>query len=174
MRLVRRRSIITLLVIVALFLNAPAASAAQSATWGWTTDSLVMSFYGGIPYRGCEKAKLTVPNSGASGSISARTYTSIVVGFDPCSSSTIPSSLNATTIKTRSQLLRNGGLVAGCSSSMVYNWGGEGQITAATGGGCEKATNADATWTVRGYYGWWDYDDTTWRSETVGAPTIED
>lgn len=174
MRKLRQRALLALFTTIALLANAPAASAAQSATWGWTTDTLVMSFYGGIPYRGCEKATLTVPNSGSSGNISSTTYTTIVVGLDPCTSSSAPSSLNANTIKTRSRVLRNGGLVSGCSSSVVYNSGGQGTISASTGGACDKTSTADATWKVQGYYGWWDYDDLTWRSETVAAPTITD
>lgn len=171
---VRRRATVVLVTTIALLANAPSASAAQSASWGWTTDSFVMSFFGGIPYRGCEKATLTVPNAGSTGNINSTTTTSIVVGLASCSPSTIPSSLNADTIKTRSQVLRNGGLVSGCSSSVVYNSGGQGSISASTGGSCDKTSSADATWTLLGYYGWWDYDDATWRSESVGAPTITD
>ncbi len=115
-----------------------------------------------------------MPNAGSAGDIHSTTSTSIVVGLVSCSSSTLPSSLNPDTIKTRSQVLRNGGLVSGCSSSMVYNGNGEGSISASTGNNCDKTSSADATWKVRGYYGWWDYDDATWRSETVGAPTITD
>ncbi|MEZ5245036.1 MAG: hypothetical protein R2707_08075 [Acidimicrobiales bacterium] len=174
MRRIRHRAAVVLITTIALLANAPAASAAQSASWGWTTDSFVMSFYGGIPYRGCEKASLTVPNSGSSGNIYSSTTTSIVVGFASCSSSSIPSSLNPDTIKTRSQVLRNGGIVSGCLSSMVYNAGGQGSISAATGSSCDKVTSADATWTVHGYYGWWDYDDSTWRGESIGLPTITD
>ena len=174
MRPIRYRAVVVLIATVALLANAPAASASQSASWGWTTDSFVMSFFGGIPYRGCEKASLTVPDAGSTGDIDSTTHTSIVVGLASCSSSTIPSSLNANTIKTRSQVLRNGGLVSGCTSSLVYNASGQGSISASTTSSCEKFSTADASWRVKGYYGWWDYDDTTWRTEVVGAPTIED
>ena len=174
MRRSARRVVVVLVTTLALLANAPAASATQSATWGWTTDSLVMSFWGGIPYRGCEKATLTVPDAGSSGDIHSTTFTTIVVGLASCSSSTIPSSLNANTIKTRTRVLRNGALLTGCSTSVYYNTAGQGLISANTGTNCEKATTADATWRVSGYYGWWDYDDTTWRSETVGLPLIED
>jgi peptidoglycan/LPS O-acetylase OafA/YrhL len=174
MRHVRHRAAVVLIATIALLANAPAASAAQSATWGWTTDTLVMSFYGGIPYRGCERSSLTVPNSGSAGNIYSSTSTSIVVGLASCSWSSIPTSLNPDTIKTRSQVLRNGGLVSGCSSSVVYNAGGQGSISASTGSSCDKASSADATWTLLGYYGWWDYDDSTWRSESIGLPVITD
>lgn len=158
-----------------LLVGAAPASAAQSDSWGWTTDTFVMSFFGGIPYVGCERASLTVPNSGSTGDIDATTTSSIVVGASPtCSGSTIPSSLNANTIRTRARVLRNGVFVSGCTSSMIYNSAGQGSISAATGSGCDKDTSADATWSVRGYYGWWDYDDNTWRGEYVSAPTIED
>lgn len=166
----------TIVAAISLLLaGAPPASAAQSASWGWTTDTFVMSFFGGIPYVGCEKSSLTVPNSGSTGDIGAITTSSIVVGASPtCSGSTIPSALNADTIRTRVRVTRNGAFVSGCTSSMIYNSAGQGTVTAATGSNCDKDTSADATWSVRGYYGWWDYDDNTWRGEYVSAPKIED
>lgn len=134
-----------------------------------------MSFFGGIPYHGCEKATLEVPNAGNTGDIDATTSTSIVVGVGAsCSNSSIPSSLNANTIRTRTLVLRNGYLVSGCATSTTYNSSGQGSISASTSSNCEKTSSANATWTVRGIYGWWDYDDVRWRSETVFEPEIED
>lgn len=159
-------------VVLALLAHAPAVAAAQSSTWGWTTDSFVMSFFGGIPYRGCEKAKLTVPDAGSTGTIRATTWTSIVVGFANCSSSSTPSALNANTIRTRAQVTRNGVLQIGCDTSLVYNANGEGVLTVTDT--CSKASSADATWALIGTYGWWDYDDVTWRGEVVAQPVIVD
>lgn len=158
-----------------LFAGASPAGAVQTASWGWATDTFTMSFFGGIPYRGCERAELQVPNAGSTGDIDAETETSIVVGAGAtCSNSSIPSSLNAYTIRTRTIVLRNGYAVSGCSTSTTYNTNGEGSIAAAVGPNCDKTSSADATWTVRGTYGWWDYDDAQWRSESVNKPTIED
>ncbi len=158
-------------VVLALFFQAPAASAAQSSTWGWTTDSVVMSFFGGIPYRGCEKAQLRVPNSGNTGTVRVTTWTSVVVGFANCTSST-PSALNANTIRTRAQVTRNGVLQVGCDTSLVYNANGQGLLSVTDT--CSKTSSADATWTLLGTYGWWDYDDWTWRGEVVAQPVIVD
>ena len=170
-----RLAAVAAVTVAVLTVGSTPAFAAQTATWGWTTDTFTMSFFGGIPYVGCEKARLTVPNSGSSGDIDAKTWTSIVVGVGAqCSDSTLPSSLNANTIKTRAQVFRNGGLLSGCSSAVVYNSGGQGSISASTGSNCEKSTTADATWTVRGYYAWWDYDDAVWRSEIIARPKIKD
>lgn len=160
---------------IGLILATPsAAAAAQTANWGWTTDDdVVMSFFGGIPYVGCEKAKLTVPNSGSTGTVTAKTWSSIVVGVNPnCSWSTVPSSLNANRIGARTQVTRNGVLQGGCDTGTVQNSSGQGVISAT--GTCTKFSSADATWKLLGTYSWWDYDDTTWRSETIGAPTIVD
>jgi hypothetical protein len=177
MRAARRRisrATITMAVTLALLASAPAASASQSAAWGWTTDTQVMSFFGGIPYRGCEKASLTVPNDGKTGNISSTTQTSIVIGFANCSNSTIPSALNSNTIRTRSSVLRNGNLVLNCQSALVYNSSGQGSVSASTGSSCDKTTTASSTWTVQGYYGWWDYDDVVWRGEWIANPEIDD
>lgn len=159
-----------------VFATASSVAASQSATWGWATDTdNPMSFFFGIPYAGCERATLTVPNSGSTGTVTATTRTSIVIGPGAqCSGSNLPSSLNAFTLRTRAYVLRNGYLVVGCSTPMVYNSSGQGVITASTGSNCQKTSSADATWTVRGVYGWWDYDDARWRSETVNQPAIAD
>jgi hypothetical protein len=170
------RVLVTVVATVGLSINAPAASASVTETWGWTTDTFTMSFFGGIPYVGCEKATLTVPNSGSTGDLDSTTWSSIVVGVGGvCSNSSIPSSLNNNTIKTQSKIFRNGSLQSGggCSTSVTYNTTGQGSISVSTSG-CQKSSTTDATWSVSGYYGWWDYDDTVWRSETVVAPIIED
>ncbi len=174
-RLRPARAIVVLATTFGLCFNLPAAAAAVTDTWGWTTDTTTMSFFGGIPYRGCEWATLTVPNSGSTGALDSTTRSSIVVGLGVCTWGSIPSSLNASTIRTRSRIMRNGALMSGggCQTAVVYNTGSQGSVAASTNG-CEKTTTTDATWSVSGYYGWYDYDDAVWRAEYVSGPVIED
>lgn len=173
-RLAARWLAVTVATIAVVVAFPGAAAATQTQNWGWMTDDdVVMSFFGGIPYVGCEKARLTVPDSGSTGTITATTWSSIVVGVDPtCSWSTVPSSLDANRIGTRTQVTRNGVLQGGCDTGTVKNSSGQGVISAT--GTCTKTSSTDATWRVLGTYSWWDYDDTTWRAETIGAPTITD
>lgn len=69
-----RASLLVPVLIAALVMSPTAAGASQAASWGWTTHAdPVMSFFGGIPYRGCEKATLTLPDAGSGGWIYATT-----------------------------------------------------------------------------------------------------
>lgn len=160
-------------LFAAMLVNAPAASASQTSTWGWTTDTFTMSFFGGVPYVGCEKAELTVPDSGSTGTITLTGWSSIVVGPGAtCSDSSVPSSLNANTVRVRSTVTRNGILQVNCDTGTTYNASGQGVVTGTDT--CSKTSSADATWRLLGTYGWYDYDDTTWRSESVSNPVIVD
>lgn len=141
---------------------------------GMDNCSLTMSFFGGIPYRGCERAFLNVPDPGQTGTILATTYSGVVVGVGVSCSFSDVTTLNPSTVRARTQVYRNGQLyqTGNCTSATNYNTAGQSYVTASSPGTCQKSSTSSYRWSVYGTYGWYDYDDTTWRSEAIENPSF--